>query len=298
MKRIKNGKLEEIQPFDDAPEDFAFFVRDRWLPRIRTDEQVTPKHRIPPFHTRGHSLVVHLEWDAIKALAEVFPDLPQQPEVDGAPRAAALDGPDPSFRQPKQKPPVEADTYEHAYLRWRDVWAREAYIHASRPLAHTRKQSAALNILTTASEIRSAIETGRAEKAAALGMVLAFEAIAGGYLLDAESKIEVGAALQKAKDIAFSKGAGRSKSDLNRAAEMCVHRAEELWRIDPGMRIGKVKEICREMLRIEVDELRLPRLETPPTEDTIAKWLNEAEKAGRLAVPPEARKGGRPKSEK
>ncbi|MBW0170733.1 MAG: hypothetical protein KXJ61_10955 [Hydrogenophaga sp.] len=291
MKRINAaGKLEEMQPFDDAPDDFALFIRDRWLPRIQKDEQVAPTQRIPAFHTRGHSLVPHLESDAITALAEVFPDLPQLPEIDRATRAAALDAPDPSSRFPRQKPPTAADTYEHAFIRWRDVWAREAYFHAGRPMGHTRKQAAALNILTTASELRAAIETGAAEKAAALGMVLAFEAIAGGYMLDVETKIEAGAVLQKAKDSAFKNGVGKTQPDMQKARAACIKWAAEAWKASPTTRMKTMSEALEKKLYELMGELKT--LDLPPKANTIRTWLKEAAAAGELSIPPAAQKPG------
>lgn len=180
MKKIgRGGKIVDARPFDSTPDEFADFVNDRWLPSIERGSHA--------FHPRGYSLIPHLEREAVEALSSLWPNLPQRPVVD-AERAA----PAPAKTRGRFAPaaaPLLPDTEEAAFERWRVIWATEAQVHRVHAHEYSAEHRAAINILVTASQLRAAVHAGEGEKSAALGMLLAFQAIEGGYSVDVESEI-------------------------------------------------------------------------------------------------------------
>jgi hypothetical protein len=295
MKRLnENGELEETRPFDLEPDEFIDFIERRWLPPLELNEEVAPNLRIPAFHTHGGSIILFLEHEAIEALADQFPELPRQPVIDTDRPAHSTPAPgDASARFRPRPPPKSSDTYEAAYERWRSMWAREALYHVR--FEHPRAISAALGILTAASQLRGAVEAGHAEKAAAYAMLVAFEAMRGGYGLELHALKESNHTLKRAKELAYKKGVGQINNDLERARESCIRWAAAIWATDPQKRMGEVVVECRSKLKDAVDNLRLPKLEVAPTTDTVRGWLIEAGKAGRLFIPPDAQRPGAPK---
>lgn len=270
MKRINaEGEHEDIDPFDQAPDEFAFFIRDRWLPAIKSGSG--------GFHDRGYSLVPHLERDAIEALADLMPGLPRRPVLD----TDAL---------PAHVPP---DTYDRARERWREVWTSETWFYTDR-FDLPSKQQAAARILQHSSQLRSAVADGQAEKAAALGMLLAFEAIGGGYALKIEATNEALKVVQRARRTAYRKGVGKKQPALDRSEDACIAAAKNLWSEQPQLRIGEVAKQLRQMLIKNLDKLPSLSLADVPGTDTVKTWLKDASKAGKLAIPSGAQRRGRP----
>lgn len=181
MKKIgRGGKIVDARPFDSTPDEFADFVNDRWLPSIERGSHA--------FHPRGYSLIPHLEREAVEALSSLWPNLPQRPVVD-AERAA----PAPAKTRGRFAPaaaPLLPDTEEAAFERWRVIWATEAQVHRVHAYEYSAEHRAAINILVTASQLRAAVQFGEGEKSAALGMLLAFQAIEGGYSLEMERELK------------------------------------------------------------------------------------------------------------
>ncbi len=249
MQRLNDeGKFEEMKPFDNRPEEFAFYVTDRWLPSIERGSH--------GFHPRGYSLIPHLEYEAIQALKPEFPELPR--------RAAK---------------PTDPDSYEE----WRAVWAAEARYHYPYPESHgyDRKASAAINILVISSQLRMAVEQGETEKAAALGMLLAFTAIDGGYALEMDARAETQKAIRKARVAPLVMG-NKAIAD---AKKWAVGFAREKWKADTEKRIRiteMAETIWAEILGTEHANQR------PETIDTVKSWI-------RPIAPDYAKKGGRPK---
>lgn len=229
MQRInEDGKFEDMIPFDNRPEEFAFFVTDRWLPSIERGSH--------GFHPRGYSLVPHLEYEAIQTLKSEFPNLPKR----------AINPSDPGS--------IEA---------WRATWAAEAQYHYPNPEAsgYSRKISAAINILVTCSQLRLAVEQGKPELAAALGMLLAFTAIDGGYALEMDARHEAQKAIKRARTAPLLEG-NKAIADAKKWAEKF---ATEKWSSDSDqcIRVTEMAEIIwREILGTEHANQRPETLET------------------------------------
>jgi len=180
MQKIgRNGKFVKAQPFDSEPDEFAHFITDRWLPSIESGSQ--------GFHPRGYSLVSYLEKEAIAVLADLWPELPDRPIVDERPRSSVKATSRDQFSP--MAPPKRPDTEEAAHERWRCAWVRQAQTTNQQAADHSPKQRSSMNILVTASRLRVAVEDGKAEKSAALAMLLAFQAIEGGYSLNVEADL-------------------------------------------------------------------------------------------------------------
>jgi hypothetical protein len=84
------------------------------------------------------------------------------------------------------------------------------------------------------------------------------------------------------------KGAQTTNSPWAESRAYCVRRAAEIWADTPGRRIGEVAKAL-------FDELPAQRMKTPAEYSKVAGWLRKANKQGLLVIPPEARKGGRPR---
>lgn len=83
--------------------------------------------------------------------------------------------------------------------------------------------------------------------------------------------------------------ANKKHSPNHEARVHCRSEARQLWAAnDDVIRVG-------EMVQLLADDLRGKGMFCPKSPDTIAGWLKADDKAGLLSIPPEARKGGRPK---
>jgi len=280
MKKLtKTGGVIEAQPLGMSPEEFSDLIRDRWLPSIQRGSH--------GFHTRGYSLIPFLEAEAIEALHDMWPELPRRPIVDKRPQVM----PAPSKGRFKRlHPPALHDTYEDAHERWRSLWAREAQAHEAHVYGYPRRHAAAIRILVAASQLRAAVESDETEKASALAMLIAFEAIGGGYGLALEADAEAKQALANARATAFKKGAGQRLPDLKRAEDACVRLAASIWENDQSTRIGDVVDQCIDHLYSTFNNY--PTLDNVPAKDTIKGWLKTASKGSRLCIPPEAQRPG------
>lgn len=285
-KRISDGQIVEVQPFDNAPEEFVFYVRDRWLAQL--------EENLPGPSPLDDRLISYLEYEAVSALTEKFPELPPQPVID---RDRPLQGAaaEPRAKFSPRPPPKVRDSYEAAFDRWRSVWVVEARHHEQFSHTYPKKIEAAINILLTASRLRSALEDGDSQRAAALGMLLAFEAIGGGYGLELESKIESSQALEKARKTAYANGVGLAATDYKRAEDACIRRAADIWAKDRTRRMKAVEDDCRQMLLDQFEQL--PKLDKVPAASTIRAWIKQAGKDGRLSIPPEAQRPGADRKE-
>lgn len=287
MKNIvRNGQIEPRQPFDLPPEDLQFYVRDRWLAQL--NDQVSVR---PPLDDR---LISFLESEAIAALAEIFPQLPAKPVRDTirpklGKRAVA------SAKFSAQAQPAGVDTFETATERWRRMWVVEAFHHERHAHTYPKKIEAAMNILIAASRLRSAIDAGDSQRAAALGMLLALEVIGGGYGLEIETKLEAHEVVAKAKKRQFNNTIGKTHEDLEKARLSCIEKAQAMWLATPTLRIGQVAESCREAMLMHRDKFPTLKTQDIPEIEAIKTWFREAAGRGGLKMPPDAQKPGRPR---
>lgn len=280
MKKIgRGGKVVDARPFDSTPDEFADFVNDRWLPSIERGSHA--------FHPRGYSLVPHLEREAVEALSSLWPSLPRHPVVD-------TERPKSSARKPQGRfvptdPPRNTDTEEAAFERWRVIWAAEAQFHRVHAHEYSTEHRAAINILVTASQLRAAVQFGEGEKSAALGMLLAFQAIEGGYSLEVEAIVTAAAASRK---IAYNNGAGRNAEDYDKARSKCIAWAAELWEMSPDLLISTVA--ARLLERLQKQRELFPKMDSFPKTNTVKKWLRDADRDRALSIPEAAQRRGRP----
>jgi hypothetical protein len=242
------------EPLD--PHDFIASIEGHWLPNAGKDWD--------NFSLRGYSTANHIEWDAIKHLAEDLPHLQSRPNA--------------------------AD--EAGFEAWRALWVNEA-LHMRKHLHPGSAKFAAAEVLVLGSSLRAAIARGEAERAAALGALIMCYAIAGGYSPKMEAIVAAGEAIRKAKAVAFKNGAGRAAEDMGKAREACVRWAADLWRKDPSLRIGLVADKLLEHLRHH--KAKLPNLDSFPKVATVKAWLREASAAGTLTIPEAAQRRGRPR---
>lgn len=288
-KVIRGGVVIDAQPFDNPPDEFVFYVRDRWLAGL--DERASNPG---PLDDR---MIAYIEYEAVSALRETFPELPTLPVIDRDRPISKASDERPRSKFSPQPAPTVRDTYEAAFERWRCAWVSEAYHHEHHTHNYPKKIESALNILLAASKLRSAIALKDSERAAALGMLIAFEAIGGGYGLDMEAKIEGAKAkiegaevLRKSRADAYKNGIGKIAIDLKKAKAACIKTAADIWKQDRTMRMGKVKTACQKSL---LDHFELyPSLDKAPKIEAIHGWLTDAEKEGLISIPSEARKPG------
>lgn len=191
--------------------------------------------------------------------------------------------------------PKERDGYED----WRMWWLNEAshncetHLPIGRAGDHLSQIGRhAVNILMAASSLRDCIDREASEAAAAIGMMLICEAIAGGYSLEFEAVKAEKEAIERAKSETYKKSIGSESADHERARKACIQEAAMIWKADPTRRIGEVsKELNRRLLE-KLD--KLPSLDMTPAPDTIKGWLKAAAKIGKLTIPEAAQKRGRP----
>ncbi|RZL45922.1 MAG: hypothetical protein EOP74_00195 [Variovorax sp.] len=284
MKRLnKHGKVEDTEPFDNDPDDFLHFIHDRWLPSMSD-------------HAGGqvldYRLIEYLEYEAVNALSDRFPELPSRPILDQKrpdglrPQEAEMRG----FAS--RAAPLGKDTYQAARERWRHLWVVEAHHHERTSHAYPKKLEAALNILLATSRLRQAIEANQSQRSAALGMVLAFEAIRGGYGRALEAESEAHQILLANRNKAHQRGIGKILPDLARAKQICIELAAQRWRDDPSERIGEVVDNCFDDLFKR--RAQFSTLSDIPTPATIKGWLKAAAAGAKptLKIPPEAQRPG------
>ena len=202
-----------------------------------------------------------------------------------------------AWTNPKHKPPLRSNDEE----TWRLWWLNEArqYCRTTDPVCHAEDylslvEQAAVNILFAASALREAIENGKSERAAALGILLICEAISGGYSLEFDALKFTREAISKAKKRRVEKSIGVKHKDFGKARELCVWKAKAMWKDQPSMRIGKVAEACRQSMLDSIQAFSSLTVRDVPEVVTIKKWLGAASKSRKLSIPPEAQKRGRP----
>lgn len=201
----------------------------------------------------------------------------------------------------------EPDKYEEPD-HWHLWWLNEASHQCSEhdPIGRAGNHlsaigQAAVNIIMAASGLREAIEDGKPEEAAALGMLLLCEAFHGGYSIEVEAIRATNEAFERASADRVRNTIGKTHADMSKCREACIAKAKRIWSTQP-MLIGKVAEECRQgLLRVIASEPEnLPSLTSKdiPDTPTIRAWLREAGSAGKLEIPPEAQKRGRPLAKK
>lgn len=241
----------KFDAFNETPDELDWRIRDNYLPKI--GEGLSPV---------ADELIPVLEWTAIRILRrEIHADLEDVPDARTEPEG------------------------------WRLWWLNEAdylsYHTGSIPDAKDHLSPAArhaVNTLTVASRLRGAMEAGDVEKVAALSILLAMQALQGGYSIEHE-------AAKRIRDKAQQNSILKINKEYAPLEAAVIKKAGDLWKVSPTMRIGEVvKEIAARLM--EVGKRRdIPQ----PSDETIKGWIVDAEKAGKLAIPEAARKGGRPK---
>lgn len=240
-----------LDAFNETPDELDWRIRDNYLPKIR--EGLSPI---------ADELIPVLEWEAIRILRK---------EIQA---------------EPEDVPDVRTDPDG-----WRLWWLNEAdhlsYHTGSIPDAKDHLSPAvrhAVNTLTVASRLRGAMDAGDVEKVAALSILLAMQALQGGYSIEHE-------AAKRTRDKAQQNSILKINKEYAPVEKAVIKKAIDLWERSPAMRIGEVvKEIAARLT--EVGRHRdIPN----PSDETIKGWIVAAEKARKLAIPEAARKGGRPK---
>lgn len=240
-----------LDAFNETPYDIDWRIRDSYLPSMRDGLSPIADELIPV-----------LEWKAIRILRqEVQADMEDMPDARTDP-----DG-------------------------WRLWWLNEAnhlsYHTGSIPDAKDHLSPAvrhAVNTLTVASRLRGAMEAGDVEKVAALSILLAMQALQGGYSIEHE-------AAKRTRDKAQQNSIGKINSGYARVEEAVIRKAKEIWKSSPEKRIGEVVTEIHAAIskRAKADTIEFP------VSETVKQWIVDASKAGKLAIPEAARKGGRPK---
>lgn len=169
---------------------------------------------------------------------------------------------------------------------WRRFWAIEAS-HFESLCEPYSPEFHATNVLLAASGMRAAIHAGNTEKAIALGMYVAAEAMAGGDFMDFERR-------DMSATQAENKGIGKINADYASLEKAVIIKAKSIWEKYPDKRIGKVIEDIQDLINKRAKQVDMPS----PTNETIKKWLKAAEADGRLLIPESAKKSGRPKKPK
>lgn len=253
-------RLEKQPPFSLEPEDIAWRMRANWLDSI----------------DRGHNdlqdiVLTHLEREAVHRLRMelVTEGLQDEPKI--------RDG----------------------YDDWIAYWWNEAFHNCEQhhPVGDAGPHlsqigAAAVNVLMASSALREAIQDGKAEKSAALAMLIFAEALMGGYSLKYEATAQANEAIKSAKLKAYRRSIGRSSQDMQRLRVASVDFAAKNWAQKPTLRIGEMAKEFLERTK-EVRE-KFPELEKFPTIETIKSWFKAAAAAGKLTIPKAAQGRGRP----
>lgn len=169
---------------------------------------------------------------------------------------------------------------------WRSFWVNEAS-HYERHCDPYTPEFHATNVLFAASGMRAAIHAGNTEKAIALGMYVAAEAMAGGDFMDFERR-------DMSATQAENKGIGKINAEYAHLENAVIIKAKSIWEAFPDKRIGEVIEDIQAAINRRAKQVDMPA----PINGTIKKWLKAAEADGRLLIPNSAKKGGRPKKPK
>lgn len=253
--------MKNDEVFVIAPAEIAFYLRERWIGEIDA----------------GHATVADL----------VLPYL-----EDEAIGRFGKEWTAPKDRRPDKRKDREA---------WRGWWLNEArhncdsFSPVPRAGQHlTPIGESAVNLLVIASELRDALETGKAQMACALGMLLISEVIAGGYSIEVEATAAAKVALERAARKPYDAGIGRHAKDLARAKDACIAAAKVAWMKNKSKRIGTVAEELRRMLIGHLDKLPTLTLADIPGIATVKTWLRDEAKAGKLTIPDGAQRRGRP----
>ncbi len=248
------SKLEGQLLFSVSPEDITWRMRDNWLDDIAAGHTVMLDTVIP-----------YLEREAISRFKKEWTVQSQVPDV--------------------------GDGYEDWRLWWLNEASHNCDTHS--PIGRAGDHltvigRSAVNILMAASALRDAIHAGRAEESAALGMTLICEALAGGYVLKAES---AEGAIEARKE-AYKKGAGLEGPDLDKARSGLIKYAKTQWEADPDLRIG---ELSTNFLVLMEQHRRqhFPTLISLPKIATIKTWIKQAAEQKKLTIPAAAQAPGR-----
>lgn len=265
---LKSIDLTKPRPFTVTPDEIIWRLRDDWLGWIAEGHTPLLDTVIPYLESEAiHRL--RKEWSVFKS---------NEPD---------------KYREPE---------------RWRLWWLNEASHQCSdhAPIGRAGNHlsgigQAAVNIIMAASGLREAIEDGRAEEATALGMLLICEAIQGGYSIEVEAMRAANEAIEHARRTHVRNTIGKTHADMTKCRKACIAKAKQIWSTEP-MLIGKVAEQCREgLLRvIQAEPAKLPSMTAKdiPDTPTIKEWLREAGREGKLKIPAEAQKRGRPPTKK
>ncbi len=171
---------------------------------------------------------------------------------------------------------------------WRGWWLNEAE-HActtNDPIGRVGEHlsgvaQASFHVLLVGAELRDALETNKAEKAAALAILLICEIMQGGLLM----VYEKAHASQKK---AYAKGFGSDSKDITALKAALLRFAEEEWASNPKRRIGEMVDAFGIKARTQSAEFK--RLRAFPKPDTMKAWI----RASDIAIPEAAQKRGRP----
>lgn len=244
--------------FSVDPDDIIWRLRDDWLGLIREGHDVF-----------AHPIFPYFEMEAVSRLEKEWSTY-------------------------KSNKPDICDGYEDWRLWWMNEASHNCVEHSPVGRAGNHLSpvgQVAVNILMTCSALRDAIEAGKAQEAAALGMLLICEALSGGYSLKSEAAIATVEATKESKKQAYETGAGRSQADLNLARTAAIAYAKKKWASSPETRIGDMaKEIIGKLV---ANKEKLPTLQAFPKVDTVKAWLRDAGASGSLVIPSAAQKRGR-----
>ena len=237
--------------FNVTPYDIAWTIRDSWLGNIHSGLDPVLREVIPLY-----------EMEAARVL-----------------RSEALVS--------RNDEPKRIDNVE----TWRLWWMNEAH-HLSTHDGYTPDADYSLegnirhavNVLNAASELRSAMESKDVERTALFSILLAMEALQGGYSIELESAKE---ALDKREQ----DGIGKINAKYKRLENACVKLAKTIWEDDGTKRIGDVVQTILDRIFKAKTKQDIPI----PSDETINGWLINAANVGKLTMPAGARKGGRPK---
>ncbi len=241
----------KFDAFNEAPDDLDWTIRDNCLPKI--SEGLTPiKNQFIPY----------LEMEAIRILRkEIHADPDDMPDERNDPDGWRLWW-----------------LNEALYLSYHTGAVPDAKDHLSPAVRH------AVNTLTVASQLRAAMDAGNIEKVSALSVLLAMQALQGGYSIGHE-------AAKTIRDKAQQNSIGKINSGYARVENAVIRKATEIWKSSPEKRIG---EVVTEIHAAISRKAKADAIEFPVSE-TVKQWIVDASKAGKLAIPDAARKGGRPK---
>jgi hypothetical protein len=253
-------KLIRSDAFNSTPYDFGWKVRDSWLGNV--DSGLNPvRDEIIPYMEIEAARILRATETIIGCQDE--PNRLQDPEV------------------------------------WRRWWMNEAHhlsTHSgSTPDADYRLPDVsrhAINVMNSASELRVAMESKDVERTALFAILLAMEALQGGYSMEFDAAKEENESRLKKQANVYAKSIGIENADQNRARQACIKKAGELWKDNPSLLIGSVAKKLNQLLLENFD--KLPTLDLVPKPDTIKGWLKNAAKEGKLKIPEGAQKRGRP----